>query len=611
MKRGLLSLFTASFLLLGFLSSCGQAQEGKVRLTINDVFTEQPDLVSELQSEFPDIQFTGDYYRGRNPASYTLQQLSHDDASDLYLSPSLPSSDMQKSKLLDLSGYSFANKFDNVTWRDYSIDGGIYMFPGPLEVSFLAYNASLFKENGWSVPNSFSQLLSLCKTIRSSSSVTPISLSGANPNLCLSFLTSLAMTQNAFSEVSTSWLKDYLQGSGSCSSGLSSGLSLLKQLSEAKAFDGSDYNNWNGTTYDNFVNKRKSAFLLVMNGQDLLDKLISANTQDTFGCLPFLGQTSSQKMLEISASLNFGLSARLGEKGNEKKLAAALKVIEYLSSVNGMKVLTGKHNHCAFPLTEAETPDISSYFRKVFALSSSAVQVRPISANFNDIVVQIGTELQNAIFYSGSTATLISDIDYLHKNAIESQARGDYGTIAEDFTADETAQLMADVLLSTQKCDLALVCKGESKDGITDIYGSSWGKLYKGTLKPTEVNIPVPQGGYVYTVPLTGAQIKSLLELGLKVTNSSTGKSAYFDFYASGMEVRKDGGRISSLTQNGNEISMSSTYNVGYVSSGLLNSSLKEIDSTLQASETNTRRDLSLVYAGYLINNSPLSPKAY
>ncbi|MCI2069021.1 MAG: ABC transporter substrate-binding protein [Bacilli bacterium] len=601
--------FLLSSLLVFFLPSCQQAEEEKVTLTLNYPLSDQCALLDALTKKFPDIDFQTDFYKGRNPSGYILQQLVKDDASDLVISPSLPSAEVQKDALLDLSAYSFANSYQSDIWASYQNEGKIYVLPGPLGVKFFAYNKTLFTENNWAVPTTFDELVTLCQTIYQKGGITPLSLSGANNQTCFSLLTSLAHTFDAFNSLPATWLTSYSQGTGSCKEGLSDGVSALNQLIKAHAFSFDDMNLWNGSTYDNFINKRKSAILYVSNGQALLDSLITKKSNtDEFASFPFLGKENTHQLLETSALMNFGLAKRLGEKGQEKKLEAGLKVLSFLSSVEGMVAMSGNSKSTVYPLNGVTTPEISPFFQNVFFLSSQALIANPLNEYFNDVIPTIGKNLRDDIFSNISPSHLLDDLDYLHAYNLQEVNKGAYGEFSQDFSKEQTAQLMADVLDSKKLADVSLAALGERKDGVFDENGASWGKVYQGKLSENFINIPVLKDGNIITISLPGKYLKKLISLGLKITNRS--QKVYFPLYVSGMKVIKDSNskEVTSLTKDGTEVEDEKNYTLAYVTNDLFLSSLKEIAPDFTYQETNSRLDFYKVYQGYLVNNSPLSP---
>jgi raffinose/stachyose/melibiose transport system substrate-binding protein len=606
-----------SLFLLGLLgclclpfSSCASPEA--VTLNIDYALSGRDSLMSKLKDKFPSYRFNFDIYKGRNPDGYILQRLEKEDTSDLLFAPSVPTSSLQKEKLLDLSTYAFASRFDTTSWNDYKIDGKIYLLPGPLNVRFLAYNKTLFEERGWTIPKNFDDLVSLCSTIHSSdSSLIPLSLSGANISTDLFLLLILAQCKNLFSSGGNDWLAPYVAGTGSCGDGLTEAVKMVQRLITAKAFSLEDRDHWYGDAYTGFAKNRKAAMLLVWNGQNDLDSLISSNRSDEFGVLPFLGSQETNRVLGIESAFSFGISKRLSAKGQEKKLEAALQVLDYLSSKEGMTASEGGATTGYFPLSGVNNETASPFFQKVFSLGQTSSQSRPLISSFSDVAFEAGTALKEALFSFGNISSLPSQIDAWHKTALQEDATGFYGDFAGDFSKEETAQLMANVLQNSAYGDVSVVSLGGVKNGLANEFGSAWGKLYQGRVRASEINIPVPKDGSILTVNLTGEQLYDLLRRGKKMISSDKSQTACFPLYCAGLTSSGEGSSFSSLSCGSAPLERNKTYRVAYVGLASLATSLKEVfaaypssslssSSSLPYVENDTRIAFLTYYSGYL-----------
>jgi raffinose/stachyose/melibiose transport system substrate-binding protein len=80
-----------------------------------------------------------------------------------------------KNELLDLSSQSWASKEPTIVKDDLTVDGKLYAQASYVLPTGIVYNTSLEKSLGVTVPTTFSQLLSFCRTV-SAKGVTPIEL---------------------------------------------------------------------------------------------------------------------------------------------------------------------------------------------------------------------------------------------------------------------------------------------------------------------------------------------------------------------------------------------------------------------------------------------------
>jgi hypothetical protein len=235
--------------------------------------------------------------------------------------------------------------------------------------------------------------------------------------------------------------------------------------------------------------------------------------------------------------MSYGISKRLAEKGNEKKKEKALEVIDYLSSEEGMKAMAGNQAPLSYPLKGVSNKNLSAFFQNVFALSDTAIQARSISEVFRDVSPSLSSKVQNIIFNGGSILGLEKEIDNWHQSAIKGRNTSHYAEIGADFTADQTAQFAANVIKgSSVACDVAVVAKGEKRNGIINEIGSSWGRLYQGTLDDDEVSITVPKDGGIITAQVPGSFLIPLLNKG-RIIIAADKTSAAFPLFFSGMEA--------------------------------------------------------------------------
>jgi len=611
MKRATLTSFLFLAALMPILSACAAHQNDKVTLSVDFASFDNDAFIDKLKAKFPTIDFDIDYYRGRNPGGAILQKLEHADESDLILAPSLPTASLQKARCLDLCSTSYPKRYDALSQKDYTIDGHVYLLPGPSNARFFAYNQTLFEEKGWNVPTTLDDLLTLVGTIsKDSSGITPISFAGANVYANASLGEALMQNYCLFKSDGFSWLSDYLLGTGSSAAGFDPATEYLKKLVAAKAFSSSDGARWNGDTFTRFVQQRKSAILYVYNGQKDLDNQI-ATASDHFGTFALPGWNKNNYLLNMDSMMNFGLSVRLGTSGNEAKLKAGLQVIDYLSSIEGMDALGGANNISAYPLRGASNTNVSSFVKSAYGLGDSSIEARSMDNTLLDVLYSTGLAVQKALFQSESLANLSTQIDRWHQTTLDGDKNAKYGEFSKDFSKEETAQFIADVIQNREHGDIALVTLGQKQNQIINEYGSSWGTIYQGKVKASEINIPVPKDGDIVTRPVNGATLIALLEKGRKIV-SNDNNVAYFPFYFSGMSVNWKEGKILALTKNGAAIKKDGSYVLSYIGAGSLASSLKEISdegvvALENAKETDTREAILNVYSGYLENHSPIA----
>ena len=107
-------------------------------------------------------------------------------------------------------------------------DGGLYYLPGPSDVYGVIYNKTMFEENGWQVPHSYSEFVDLIHTIDNSGLTAvekfdgeeEVPLRAVRPSLYFSDAFQLLVHSFAYDKVfagkdNLKWLTDYQHGEGS------------------------------------------------------------------------------------------------------------------------------------------------------------------------------------------------------------------------------------------------------------------------------------------------------------------------------------------------------------------------------------------------------------
>ena len=111
--------------------------------------------------------------------------LENDDIGDIYLGTLRLADETAKKHLLKLSGYKFCGNYEISVLNQYDVDGAIYQVPAGIIVRCIVYNQDMFHKYGWKEPESFTELVELCRQIRAEApNITPIVFSGAATGSC-------------------------------------------------------------------------------------------------------------------------------------------------------------------------------------------------------------------------------------------------------------------------------------------------------------------------------------------------------------------------------------------------------------------------------------------
>ncbi len=553
--------------LLFSLTACGSkttgsSDKGEEAVTLNLLEVNNNyfrKFTKAVKDSVPDIPLNIEYYSGSNPSSYIEQRLASQDPPDIvYFSVQFPEAFRQQ-YLLDLSGYDFLKSYNLSLVNQRDVDGAVYTLPANYSIICMLYNKTLFEEHGWKVPTTYGELVALCRQIRREApELIPITHAGSMAGTYWRLIGEIAQCGFLGTRDGMLWQEKYLAGEASFAEGFGDTISKLQALIDAGAFDIADQEAKNNDVTDNLVH-RKAAMSFTIGGFPYLVNSIRS-CEDEIGGIPYLGDTPEQRFLNVSVN-NVGISKRLAEPGNEKKLEAALKVMEYLSTEEGqnaMHVAVTDVSPLAGSIPSNEFPP----YKDVWDVFSSGSAAPYILEGYEDVWVEAGMFVKNQLFTSGSMDGLCEMADELHKQALsKGNTPAQVANVPKDLTHPQTVQLMADLLRNVGG-DVAVVSDGGARDGVPNPNGVS-GRLFAGELNHDSYTTCIPgnSGKTLVRLTLTGEALFRLLEGGRTMTFED--KTAVFDYYWSGMDAVMENGKITSATlSDGHTVTPDGTYQV-------------------------------------------------
>ncbi len=541
--------------------SSGSGDDEAVTLNIleinNDYFR---NFTQAVKSSAPDMPLNIEYYSGFNPSGYISRRLASSDPPDIVYFSMIPTEEFQKEYLLDISGYDFLKNYNVSMVNQRDVDGAVYVLPANYSIFCMMYNKTLFEEHGWKVPTTHSELVSLCKQIREEEpELIPITHAGSMAGTYWRLIGEMAQCGFLSTQDGMLWQEKFVAGEASFEEGFGGTIDKLQELIDAGAFDIADKEAKNNDVTDNLLN-RKAAMAFVIAGYAYFVPQLR-ECQDEIGGFPYVGDTPGQQFLNFSVN-NVGISKKLSEPGNEKKLEAALKVMEYLSTEEGQNAM-----HVAVtdvsPLAGSVPSEEFPPYKDVWNVFGSGSAAPYILEGYEDVWVEAGMFIKNELFTSGSLDGLSGKMDELHKQALDSKSHTavSIAAVPEDLTHAQTVQLMADLLLNAGG-DVAVVSDGGAKDGVPNTGGVS-GRLFAGELDHDSYSTCIlgNSSKTLVRLTLTGEELFRLLENGRTMTYEE--KSAVFDYYWSGMDAKmKDGKIVSAVLSDGRTVEKDGKYTV-------------------------------------------------
>ncbi len=615
LKKAIVLILTLVFLVSAF-SGCNTSdkEDDSDVLTLLYSRSIPKDFITALVAEFPDIRFELENYQGANHSEYIHQALIHGEASDIYLSSLVVSQEYSEKYLVDLSGQTFLGNFDNAILDTVSRGGRVYQLPGPVTSRCIVYNKTLFDMYGWEEPTSFNELLELVKQIRTDApEITPIAWPIPATGYPFTMVTSLAQCGFLSTPEGAAWEERYLKGDASVAEGFDEGFTMMEQLIDANAFDGEKYEGVWHTIAGDFC-ERKAAMTISLGGTSpvlpLIEKTATADVYgsyctDEFKLLPFFGISDGQEGLSITLSTTWGISKRLEEKGNEKKLENAMRVMEYLSTAEAQQLL--QTDKAQIPTVKNLTnTEVHPEVQKLWDLDESGRKSIFLYSGYEDIIVDGGRIIQEAVLADSSEGMrekFVAICDEIHAKTVVGETGSKvYGHLDESLSVDDTARLTMAAVQQKIPADFMLATYRGINNGIINIKGVG-GRLFSGDINEVQISVVIPTyGDTIVTVELTGAEVKALLQNGKTIIDANNEEfSAVFEYIAYGLDVTEKDGVISSVKLNGEELDDSKSYRVNF--------NIGDYSDDFAASHTiiNSEVEIFDAIADYLTANSPIT----
>lgn len=590
MKRGKRYLGAALALLMtvGLLAGCGggEAQEP------TGLFTGDPDAIrifvwgnsdhkDILMEEFPDIKFDFYEYNGINVTAAMSQLLERGELGDIHISSLRVTDELAVEHMMDLSGTTLCSKYESSMLNQYDVDGAIYQLPGSVSIRCILYNKDMFEEHGWAEPQSFGELVELCRQIRKEApGVTPIVMGGAACGYYFTTMTTYSQCEYLYTPAGLEWTKQYAAGQASANEGFASGFEITQELIDAGAFDyEKNAGLWDNELFRQRMATGEAAMMFLWGGQDALAQKIEESGTE-FAVMPFRNREGTA-FLGTTVSYNISLSKELEEKGNEKKLADALRVMEWLSTDEGIYAVTNDSSTSIFPLKGEGNANSFKLYQDLWEKNLDCIKAPMLYSGYEDVLVPTGDAIMAAVETGGSLDGIPDMMDQLHQEYLQGGAAAiEVGSFARDFSHQETVQLNAAALQKMGDSDITLVSDGFVDGEVSNATGAHF-RFYEGPLREEQLTCTVPGSTQVapcVQLTLTGAQIRDLVETGkhvVMVEGSTQGKNKestegafawdYFDYYWAGMKVEfKDGKAVSMTLDDGTAMEDTQTYTVTF-----------------------------------------------
>lgn len=590
MKK-ILALCLAAAAALSLLSACGSEHTALPDgVTENEVLTETPldsgkmtitlraeynvdnnSILSALKAKFPDVNFVSVFHCA-NETQYELRQsLLDGSAEDIVVSPNMKSvSDIAPDCLLDLSAEDFTGKYVGSALESCQINGKLYYLPGPLSVYGIVYDKTMFAEHGWQVPHSYDEFVSLVRTIDASG------IRAIQPSCKYARQAQMVLTMFDYDETfggveNYQWLLGYQSGENGMAGHMDAALKRYLELRDAGVIASGDFDVQPGNRSE-MLYKAHSCAMIIENEQ-AERYAAEAGSDHEYGMMPFwCGNEPDSDHIMSLPGYYIGVSARLGLKGSEAKLAKVREILSYISTQEGQAAINGgSHTQISnFYDTPGQTTAFNSDIQATISKGNVVPEVE-LMASGNNNAAEKALKAQLPLLLSGKTdaSGVMSACDAARDKALAAGLdRGEkVGSASGDFTRLETGLFIADALREKAGADIGLCLVGTTRCGtVGRIYG---GDVYAADIDALSLSVGKTSGREndqkLWLVSMTGAQIKDLLRQACALrTDAAVPETPYFA--ASGLRIKfapwKDDKIVSAALSDGGALKDDGTYTV-------------------------------------------------
>lgn len=526
-KMKKLSALAAVLLLLLALTACAgpaadressaaprqEAAAAHEPITIMSGGKEYSGFIEYVKSVYPEINIEIIPYRGANTTQYMYDQLYTGHMPDIYATTQLFTCyDKYEENLIDLSKYDFTANYNEARISQYELDGRVYLLPADYDVIGMLYNASLFEREGWSVPTSFEELEALAPVIKAAGY--DLSDCAVNlPGYGFQYMCNISDTAFLRSIDGVRWQRDFLAGRATAVEGLAGTFEYIQRwvdlgMLECGAPDAS--------AREHFREGNTAFFVGSIGSWNTK----ADGTGDVIKPIPYLSEDGTQNMFITSTVRAYGLSKRLEQPGNEQKLEDALKVMELLSTQEGMTRIMERYETATARICSLkgwDMPESSPYYEYRDFIADGHVAPL-IYAGWEGIMADVGNAFLSYLRGECTAMDVLTTMDELQTQRLASGVHV-YATVEETLSAEDLARLTGRVFCESAGADLALISLNEWKQGVrADMENVSGIGGPMMPLDMTEMDIVcwLPTGWYgtIKTYEFTGGRIRELLETG-------------------------------------------------------------------------------------------------
>lgn len=526
MKKRIICLLLAVVCICSVLAGCGSKSGTDSGdhpvITMNAPYRNMSGFYKLVKEKYPEVNLEIIPYNGKNTSAYMTNMRSSGQMTDIYFTTYyVPGRYDDASDFLDLASQDFTGNFAQSRLREVTLEGAVYMLPMSYNALGITYNRTLLEKHGWTLPTSLKEMEALKEKAEEAGVIfcrDQLQL----PGYGFQYLCNILDTGFLSSLDGMAWQEKFLRGEANVSDtpAMMEAMQLLQRWRDMGLLNADGTPDSDSATKTQMV--EGNTLFLIGNSNSLADEHgDGSRVTDEFRLMPYLSEDGNHNVFILNVSRYVGLNKKLGEKGNEKKLADALKVMEVLSTADGIVSLDPTQaSSRLLPLKDA-TVDEKNYYYTVMDELNSGHTASFIYTGWENILVEVG---QVMIDYVKGNATLEDVVRCFDENQyrITENKPVSYTTVTENIGTEDCARAVGIAFAQATGSEAALISVNKWIYD-TDVYTMN-DKGVSGCLFPLPMDdqaivsiLPTGWNGNIETVTLTGKRIKELAETGFNL----------------------------------------------------------------------------------------------
>ena len=497
-------------------STANPADSGHPTITMNAPYRNMSAFSDLVHEKYPEINLEIIPYNGQNTTAYMKDMRLSKCMTDIYCTTYYtPGRYDDEGDFLDISRYDFMDCFAQSRLQEVTWNGGIYMLPLSYNALGITYNKTLLDAHGWTLPTNLAELEALKGPVEAAGCVfARVQLQ--YPAYGFQYLCNIADTGFLNTVDGLAWQEAFLRGEATVAGtpALVENLQLLNRWREIGML------NAEGTPMDDsetkkFVAEGNTLFLLG-NSNDLAEK---TDASDVYRLMPYLSEDGTQNVFILNISRFIGLSKALGEPGNEKKLADALRIMELIATEEGLRTLDPVTKDSRLLPLKDYTVTESSYYIDVQDDLNNGHTANYIYSGWENLAPVLGEKVNDFIAGDAELDDVIECFD-ANQHLVTDNTVPYYTTVPETIDTEDCAKLVGIALGRAVGAQAALISVNCWNYNLNSKHMNAHG--VSGCLFPLPVGdeelvsiLPTGWRGTIHTITMTGAELKALAAAGL------------------------------------------------------------------------------------------------